>query len=101
MDRRTLHDLLDVWATNRRRFLAFLGASGLVALPTGRLHAQDQMTYFTWAGYELPEFFPAYVAKYGGPPNITFYGDTEEALAKIQSGFQVDVAHPFLQDVQR
>ncbi|MDA0952469.1 MAG: twin-arginine translocation signal domain-containing protein, partial [Proteobacteria bacterium] len=94
-----LRDLLDAWATDRRRFLGLLGAAGVTAVPMTRAMAQDDMTYFTRAGYELPEFFQAYIDKHGAPPNITFYGGTDEALAKMRSGFHVDVAHPFLQDV--
>jgi spermidine/putrescine-binding protein len=52
------------------------------------------VTYFTWAGYEIPELHPEYAAKYGGSPTAVFFADEEEAFIKLNQGFRADVAHP-------
>jgi spermidine/putrescine transport system substrate-binding protein len=61
-------------------------------------HAQetndDQAIYFTWSGYDLPEFYPGYVEKYGMSPQTPLFGDNAETFAKMRAGFQVDVTHP-------
>lgn len=54
----------------------------------------DQATYFTWSGYDVPEFFPGYVTKHGTNPNLPIFADEQEAFQKLQAGFQVDIAHP-------
>ncbi|WP_413875125.1 ABC transporter substrate-binding protein [Albidovulum sp.] len=84
----------------RRQFARSLAAVGLgvVALPTlakrTMAASADQATYFTWGGFDIPEFFKPYVAKYGDLPNFATYGGSEEGLTKIRGGFVVDVAHP-------
>lgn len=83
---------------SRRELMTALGAAGLgmVALPLvgGRAAAAPKLTFFTWAGYELPEFHQAYIAKHGESPSITFFAGEEEALQKIRAGYQADVCHP-------
>lgn len=83
---------------SRRRLNKLLGRFGLAAivLPlTGRpTTADDQVTYFTWAGYDTPEFFPGYVAKYHANPNTPLFADPEEAFQKLRAGFFADVIHP-------
>lgn len=76
------------------RWLAAAGL-GLAVVPVmGRAARAADLTYYTWSGYDLPEFMPAYVEKHGGTPEMPIFGDEQEALTKLQSGFQVDVAHP-------
>lgn len=82
----------------RREVHAAMAAAGL-GLATfagaGRsAQAAGEITYFTWAGYDIPEFFPAYVEKYGGPPSTSLFGEDEEAFSKVRAGFRPDVAHP-------
>ena len=83
---------------SRRHLNKLLAGAGLamVTLPlTGhRAKADDQVTYFTWSGYDVPEFFPGYVKKYGVNPNLPVFSDEEEAFQKLRAGFFVDVAHP-------
>ena len=45
-------------------------------------------------GNDIPELHPAYVEKYGGPPNYALFGEDEEAFAKVRAGYRPDVAHP-------
>jgi spermidine/putrescine transport system substrate-binding protein len=81
----------------RRELHRLLGAAGLgvALLPVaGRTARAADLIYYTWSGYDMPEFMPAFVEKHGSAPNMPLFGDEQEALTKIQSGFQVDVAHP-------
>ncbi len=105
MDKSRLHDLIRASRTDRRAFIRHLASLGLASLvmpfPLRAARGADEMTYFTWASYEIPELHMAYVEKYGGSPAVTFYADEEEALAKLRTGFPVDVAHPCNTSVQR
>src|SRR3546814_8092530 len=56
--------------------------------------AQEPLTYFTWGGYDTPDFFPAYMAKHGSAPEMPLFADEQEALTQIRAGFSADVAHP-------
>jgi spermidine/putrescine transport system substrate-binding protein len=89
----------------RRDFHKALASVGLVAaalpLTSRTARANDQATYFTWAGYDIPEIIPGYVEKTGGNPNWPVFADEEEALTKLRSGFQVDVSHPCSGRIQR
>lgn len=92
---------------SRRDFNRVLTAAGvtLAAMPLasgrGRAAAADQATFFTWGGYDVPEFVQPYIDKHGEPPNFTTFGGSEEALTKMRAGFVVDVSHPCNQAVPR
>lgn len=92
---------------SRRAFIKSLMAAGVgvVAMPmtSGRALAapEDQATYFTWGGYDIPELFGAYQAKHGELPNFSVFGGSEEALTKMRGGFVVDVSHPCNQALPR
>lgn len=92
---------------SRREFSRSLAALGLTTvmvplLPRRTLAApDDHPTYFTWGGFDIPDYFEEYVAKHGELPNFATYGSAEEALNKLQSGFVADIAHPCLSDVPR
>jgi len=77
------------------RVLASAGIT-LAAVPmvAGRALAQDQASYFTWSGYDVPEFFPGYIEKHGESPALPVFADEEEAFQKLRAGFETDVAHP-------
>jgi len=83
---------------SRRAFNARLAAIGLaaVALPVGarRASAAEDLTYFTWSGYDIPELHQSYVEKHGAMPATAIFADEEEAFQKLQGGFTADVAHP-------
>lgn len=81
----------------RRELHRTLGAAGLgvALLPVANRSARAaDLVYYTWSGYDVPEFMPAFIEKHGSAPDMPLFGDEQEALTKIQSGFQVDVAHP-------
>ncbi len=92
---------------SRRAFHRSLFGLGvaLVTLPMparrAMAAAEDQATFFTWGGYDVPELFGAYEAKNGALPNFTTFGGSEEALTKMRAGFVVDVSHPCNQAVPR
>ena len=92
---------------NRRRFNALLSAAGvsLAMTPLAGRHAkaapEDQATFFTWGGYDTPDFVKPYIDKYGEEPNFATFGGSEEALTKMRAGYIVDVSHPCNQAVPR
>ena len=61
---------------SRRGFLAAASgvASAVVMQGPGGVALADtgDVTYFTWAGYELPEFHQEFIDKYGGSPDSRF-----------------------------
>ncbi len=90
---------------NRRqanRMLAGLGI-GLVSLPVLRrpAKADNDIIYFTWEGYEIPELHPDYAAKYGDSPPYSIFGTEEEALQKIRAGYEATLGHPCTYAVTR
>lgn len=84
---------------SRRDFARTLAASGLI-LAGGHRAARAASTdpaslfVFEWAGYELPEFYPAYVEKHGTEPSFSVFGEEEEAFQKLRAGFLTDISHP-------
>lgn len=92
---------------SRRNFTKGLLAAGvaMATVPaTGRralASTEDQATYFTWGGYDIPELFGPYQAKNGELPNFAIFGGSEEALTKMRGGFVVDVSHPCNQSMPR
>lgn len=85
------------------RISAGLLLSTLMLLPisSGPARADDSLTVFDWAGYEEPEFHPAYVEKYGAGPTFAFFADEDEAFEKMRAGFKADLAHPCSQSVTK
>ncbi|MEO1198673.1 MAG: extracellular solute-binding protein [Pseudomonadota bacterium] len=85
---------------SRRAFTKGLMAAGVglttvpLAARRARASADDQATFFTWGGYDIPELFQPYEASNGALPNFSIFGGSEEALTKMRGGFVVDVAHP-------
>lgn len=94
-------------AMSRRSFQQALAAAGvsLAAAPfvsrSSWGAAEDQATYFTWGGYDVPEMVGSYIEKYGEPPNFAVFGGSEEALTKMRTGYVVDVSHPCNQAIPR
>lgn len=87
----------------RRDFLRRMSALGLglaAGLPRGA-SAAPALSYYSWAGYEIPELHQPYIRKYGGSPEITFFGDEEEALGKVRGGFLPALAHPCSSSIAR
>jgi spermidine/putrescine transport system substrate-binding protein len=91
---------------SRREFLKRAAAVGLAPMavsltaPRGSA-AAEEITYFTWSGYELAELHPSYVEKHGKSPNIAIFSEEEEAFQKLRGGFKADLAHPCTYAVPR
>jgi spermidine/putrescine transport system substrate-binding protein len=84
---------------SRRQFSMMLTAAGVgmatMPLSTTVGHASSEHPMvFTWAGYDDDGFNVKYREKYGSAPNYSFFGDEEEALAKIRAGFTTDISMP-------
>ncbi|MDA0218260.1 MAG: extracellular solute-binding protein [Proteobacteria bacterium] len=84
---------------SRRQMHQLLGLTGvsLMTVPAlARPAAADgeEAFYFTWGGYDVPELLGEYHAKHGAYPDMAPYGSSEDGLAKVRSGFVVDVLHP-------
>ena len=92
---------------SRRRFTKGLLAAGVAmsSMPVAGRRAlaapEDQATFFTWGGYDIPELFQPYQEKHGELPNFAVFGGSEEALTKMRGGFVVDVSHPCNQALPR
>jgi spermidine/putrescine transport system substrate-binding protein len=105
MEKNRFFDLLAEGKLTRRQMtqvLASIGV-GLATVPVfqQRAMAAGEISYFTWAGYEIPELHPAYIEKYDGAPEFSIFGEEEEALQKMRSGFVPDVSHPCTYSVAR
>ena len=57
--------------------------------------------FFTWGGYDSPEFTASYREKYGGDPNYSFFADEEEAFNKMRAGYTPDLTFPTYQSVRK
>ena len=98
MDTSEFKDKLAAGTLTRREMNTALAAAGLAAVTmpfaSRGAKAAEQAIYFTWAGFDLPEFYPAYIEKYGEPPQTPLFADNEETFTKMRAGYQVDVTHP-------
>ena len=89
----------DITRRQMHMVLASVGV-GTIAVGTGARGAfadtpiDDELTVFTWAGYDIPELHPGFTAKYGTDPNFALFGEEEEAFQKLRQGFPVDIAAP-------
>ncbi len=98
MDKNEFLDRIGEGTLTRRDFHKALASVGLMAvtmpLTSRTARAEDQATYFTWSGYDVPEFMPGYVEKYGTTPNMPIFAEEEEGFTKLRAGYRVDVSHP-------
>ncbi|MFT4148583.1 MAG: ABC transporter substrate-binding protein [Paracoccaceae bacterium] len=78
--------------------IALAATLALMATP---VLADEPLTYFTWSGYELPEFHKAYLATHPEGPEISFFGDDDDAFTKVKAGFKPDLAHPCYDKIAR
>ena len=85
MDRRIFHKTLASLGLG----LAVTSMAPRRALATG-----EEAHFYTWSGYENPEFHQAYIDKHGSSPKVSLLSGTTEAMHKIRAGYNVDIAHP-------
>ena len=63
--------------------------------------AEDKLQYFTWSGYELPDFNKSFLAAHPDGVEASMFGDDDDAFTKVKAGFRPDVAHPCYDKVAR
>ena len=88
----------------KRKFLAKTGlailAAALVSIG-GQALADGKLKYFTWSGYELPDFSKSFLAAHPDTVEYSMFGDDDDAFTKVKAGFRPDVAHPCYDKVAR
>ncbi|MEJ0097689.1 MAG: ABC transporter substrate-binding protein [Bauldia sp.] len=80
--------------------LAAALASATALMPAAA-QADGKLTYFTWSGYELPEFNTSFLAAHPDGVDISTFGDDDDAFTKVKAGFHPDLAHPCYDKVAR
>lgn len=63
--------------------------------------AEDKLSYFTWSGYELPEFSQSFLKAHPDALETSVFGDDDDAFTKVKAGFHPDVAHPCYDKIAR
>jgi spermidine/putrescine-binding protein len=102
MERLKFIDKMVSGKVNRRQMMQSAAAFGVgtMMLPR-RVASAEVLTCLEWGGYDAPEYFSSYVAKYGAQPNFSIFAGEEDALAKVLAGFAADVMHPCNYSVAR
>jgi spermidine/putrescine-binding protein len=52
-----------------------------------------KLSVLEWSGFEKPRYYPEYTARYGGSVEFTIFAHTNDALQRMRSGYEVDLAH--------
>ncbi|MGL4962420.1 MAG: ABC transporter substrate-binding protein [Inquilinus sp.] len=74
-------------------------AAAAITAPAAR--AEDKLSYFTWSGYELPDFNRSFLAAHPDGVDASMFGDDDDAFTKVKAGFSPDIAHPCYDKVSR
>ena len=82
-------------------FSALLGGAAALALLASSAMAAEKLTYFTWSGYELPDFNQSFLAAHPGAVDASTFGDDDDAFTKVKAGFHPDIAHPCYDKIAR
>lgn len=66
-----------------------------ITAPTAAPAPTGPLVLLEWSGYELPEFWEPFAEKYPDVKvDFSFFAEDAEAFAKLQTGFEADIAHP-------
>ncbi|GLK66756.1 spermidine/putrescine ABC transporter [Hansschlegelia plantiphila] len=85
-----------------KRISAGLAAAALAfAFSAAPSMAADKLKYFTWSGYELPEFNQSFNTAHPDAVETTTFGDDDDAFSKVKAGFHPDLAHPCYDKIAR
>lgn len=76
-----------------------IGASALALAAGAALAEDEELTVFTWSGYEEDAYWAGYAEEFGMAPTYAFFGAEDEAFQKLRSGFRADIGHPCPQSV--
>ena len=71
---------------------ALLGSVSICLVASVAAAQDSDLTVLDYAGFELPEYPPAYVEAYGDSPAYSFFSDEEEAFQKVVAGFNADIS---------
>jgi len=85
----------------RKTGLALLAAAAVIASAAVPALADGKLKYFTWSGYELPEFSATFLKDHPDGIEYSMFGDDDDAFTKVKAGFRPDVAHPCYDKVAR
>jgi len=80
---------------------ALAGLALALAALVAPAQAGEKLTYFTWSGYELPDFNKSYIAAHPDALDVSMFGDDDDAFTKVKAGFRPDIAHPCYDKVAR
>ena len=85
----------------RRQASRALAAAGVMSLTLPALSRTAsagcegaELTFFTWGGYDDPNFMGPYVEKYGCEPSYSLLASEPEAMSKMMAGFEPQVIYP-------
>jgi len=99
-------DLFEGRLTRRQAGRA-LAAAGVMSLampalsrPAAACQGED-LTFFTWGGYDDPNFLGPYIEKYGCEPYYSLLAGEDEAMSKMLAGFAPQVIYPCSGVIQR
>lgn len=95
---------MNIRMTDSRSWVLGLSAFalGLTFFQQGAQAADSgKLTYFTWSGYELPQFHSDFEKAHPGQVDISVFGDDDDALSKARAGFHPDLAHPCYDKIER
>jgi len=73
--------------------MAFVAVGVLAACAEEADDGLSSLHLLEWNGYQHPQFFPEYTAKYGRSPDFTFFDNSHNAMKRMRTGYQVDLVH--------
>lgn len=100
METTQFEDMVKSGKMSRRQAHRVMASFGIGTMATTTLpraasaSPDDQPLFFTWVGYDSPEFMIHYVEKYGEEPRYTFFSDEDEAFNKMRGSFAPHVTYP-------
>lgn len=81
------------------RVLACVAALTGLLTSCGEASVDTRLHLLEWNGYQHPQFYPDYMAKYGQEPAFTFFAQADDALKRMRTGYKVDLVHLCLRQV--
>ena len=70
-----------------------LAATALTGLAAAASAEDADLLVFDYSGFEESAFHAKYIDMHGDAPSFAFFGEEDEALQKLVSGFKADVSH--------
>jgi spermidine/putrescine transport system substrate-binding protein len=100
METTRFHDLLCEGKLTRRQAQKVAASYGVGAVTMSTIAGfasaapEDQPVFFTWNGYDSPEFMGQYIEEHGEPPRFALFDNEDGAFQKMRAGFVPDVMFP-------